>query len=181
MIHSKEELKQKIRTVPDFPKNGIMFKDITTLLKDAKALRFVINEFMEYYVKKDVYFDKIVSAESRGFIFGAILAHELRAGFVPIRKSGKLPSKTHKQEYELEYGKDTFEIHEDALEFGDSVLIVDDLLATGGTAEAAIKLCEKSGAKVRGLCFLIELGYLKGRDKLKDYEVFSLVDYDKEE
>jgi len=174
-------IKSKIRNIPDFPKKGIMFKDITTLLKDAKALRFVIEEFMDYYDEKNIHFDKIVSAESRGFIFGAILAHELRCGFVPIRKPGKLPGKTVSHEYELEYGQDKLEIHEDALDFGDSVLIVDDLLATGGTSVAAIKLCEKLGAKVKGIAFLVELGYLHGREKLKGYDVFSLVDYDSEE
>lgn len=174
-------IKGKIRTIHHFPKDGVMFKDITTMLKDARALRFVIDEIMDYYVAKEIYFDKVVSAESRGFIFGAILAHELRAGFVPIRKPGKLPSKTHAHEYELEYGKDKLEIHEDALEFGDAVLIVDDLLATGGTALAAVKLCEKLGAKVKSLAFVIELGYLHGRDKIKGYDIFSLVNYETEE
>lgn len=176
-----KEFKEKIREIPDFPKQGILYYDITTLLKDAKALRRVVDEFMDHYIRKEFAIDKVVSAESRGFIFGAILAHELHAGFVPLRKPGKLPSKTVSQEYELEYGKDKFEIHEDAIEAGDSCIIVDDLLATGGTAQAACKLVEKLGGRVRGLAFLVELGFLNGREKLKKYDIFSLVNYETEE
>jgi adenine phosphoribosyltransferase len=175
------DFKTKIRTVPHFPKQGVMFKDITTLLKDANALHDVTDEMVHYYLKKPYSIDKVVSAESRGFIFGALLAHELRAGFVPLRKPGKLPAKTLKQEFKTEYSIDAFEIHEDAIQPGDRCLIVDDLLATAGTAGAAVSLVERLGGKVEGLFFLIELSFLKGREKLKDYEVFSLINYDKEE
>ncbi len=172
-------LKEKIREIPDFPKKGILFYDITTLLKDAHALRHVIGELARHYIKKDFAIDKVVSMESRGFIFGPMLAHELHAGFVPMRKPGKLPAKTVKQEYALEYGKDAIEIHEDAIEKGDNILIVDDLLATGGTAEASARVVERLGGKVKGLAFIIELEFLNGRKKLKKYDVFSLVKYDK--
>ncbi|MEW6295757.1 MAG: adenine phosphoribosyltransferase [Candidatus Diapherotrites archaeon] len=173
-------LKEKIRAVPDFPKKGIMFRDITTLLQDAQAFRTVINEFKEYYTKKGIAIDKVASAESRGFIFGAVLAHELNAGFVPVRKPGKLPWKTIKQEFKTEYSTDAFELHMDSIKKGDRVLIADDLLATGGTIEAIIKLVEKLGGKVAGICCLVELSFLKGRKKLKGYDVFSLVDYESE-
>ena len=175
------DLKKKIRSVPDFPKKGIMFRDITTLLKDADALRHVIREFKEYYAKKGIKFNKVASAESRGFIFGAILAHEFNAGFVPVRKPGKLPAKTLRQEFKTEYSTDAFEIHSDAIEKGDRVLFCDDLLATGGTAKAAIDLIERLGGKVVGCAFLIELSFLKGREKLRGYDVFSLIDYESEE
>lgn len=175
------DYKEKIRTVPHFPKNGIMFKDITTLLKDAEALHAVTEEMAAYYIKKPYSIGKVVSAESRGFIFGALLAHELHAGFVPLRKPGKLPAKTIKQEFETEYSTDAFEIHADAIEKGDKCVIVDDLLATGGTSKAAVDLVERLGGEVKGLFFLVELSFLKGRSKLKGYDVFSLVDYDKEE
>ena len=173
------DLKSKIRTIPDFPKKGIMFKDITTLLQDAHAFRHVVREMIHHFDGKKI--TKVASAESRGFIFGSILAYELHAGFIPLRKPGKLPAKTIKQEFATEYSTDAFEIHEDAIVPGDKVLIVDDLLATGGTSKAAVDLVEKLGGKVIGLCFLIELSFLNGRDKLKDYDIFSLIDYDKEE
>lgn len=175
------DYKKHIRTVPHFPKKGIMFKDITTLLKDAHALRSVTDEMVSYYLKKPFSIDKVVSAESRGFIFGAILAKELHAGFVPLRKPGKLPAKTLKQEFDTEYSKDAFEIHVDAIQKGDSVLIADDLLATSGTINAAIKLVEKLGGKVEGICCLVELAFLKGREKLKGYDVFSIIKYESEE
>ncbi len=175
------DFKEKIRTVPHFPKKGIMFKDITTLLKDAQALRAVTDEMVRYYIKKPFCIDKVVSAESRGFIFGALLAHELHAGFVPLRKPGKLPAKTIKQEFQTEYSTDAFEIHEDAIEKGDKCIICDDLLATAGTSRAAIDLVERLGGEVKGLFFLIELSFLNGRKKLSGYDVFSLVDYEKEE
>ncbi len=171
-------LKEKIRSVPDFPKKGILFYDVTTLLKDAAALKHAANKIIEHYVEKNVKVNKVVSMESRGFILGSILAYELEAGFVPTRKAGKLPGKSISQEFEKEYGKDSFEIHEDAIEKGESVLIVDDLLATGGTAVATIKLIEQLGGKVAGLAFLIELNFLKGREKLKNYDVFSLIQYE---
>ena len=172
------DLKSKIRTVPHFPKKGIMFRDITTLLKDPKAFKYSIKKLKKYYKDKNV--DVVAGPESRGFIFGAVLAHELGVGFVPIRKPGKLPAETESQEYELEYGTDKIEIHKDAIEKGQNVLIIDDLLATGGTSEAAAKLVEKLGGKVAGLAYLIELSFLKGRDKLKNYDVYSLIDYDSE-
>lgn len=173
------ELKDKIRTIPDFPKKGVMFKDITTLLSDPHAFRYVIREIMHHFDGRGI--NIVASAESRGFILGAVLAHELHAGFVPLRKPGKLPYKTIKQEFITEYSKDAFEVHEDAIEKGNRVLIVDDLLATGGTAKAAVDLVEKLGGDIIGLAFLIELSFLKGREKLKGHDIFTLVDYDKEE
>jgi len=175
------DLSAKIRTVPHFPKKGIMFKDITTLLQDSAAFRQAIDEIVEYFIKKDLHFDKVVSTESRGFILGAVLAYEFHAGFVPLRKPGKLPYKTIKQEFQTEYSKDAFEIHEDAIEKGESVLVVDDLLATAGTSRAAIDLVEKLGGKVNGIAFLVELSFLKGREKLKGYDLISLVKFDREE
>ncbi|MDD5087041.1 MAG: adenine phosphoribosyltransferase [Candidatus Nanoarchaeia archaeon] len=173
------ELKDKIRTIPDFPKKGIMFKDITTLLKDHHAFRHVVRQILNYFDGKDI--NIVASAESRGFILGAVLAHELHAGFVPLRKPGKLPYKTIKQEFQTEYSTDAFEIHEDSVEKGDKVLIVDDLLATGGTAKAAVDLIEKLEGNVVGLAFIIELSFLKGREKLKGHDVLTLIDYEKEE
>ena len=175
------DYKEKIRTVPHFPKQGIMFKDITTLLKDAHPLTHVSDEMVDYYIKKEFRIDKVVSAESRGFIFGAILAHALHAGFVPLRKPGKLPAKTIRQEFATEYSTDAFEMHEDAIEKNDNCIIVDDLLATGGTSKAAVDLVEKLGGNVKGLCFMVELEFLRGREKLNGYDVFSLVKYEKEE
>src|SRR4030042_464053 len=145
------DFKQKIRTVPHFPKKGVMFKDITTLLKDAAAFRQAIDGLVEHFIKKDIHFDKVVSTESRGFIFGAVLAYEFHAGFVPLRKPGKLPAKTIRQEFKTEYSTDAFEIHEDAIEKGESVLVVDDLCATAGTAKAAVDLVERLGGKVNGI------------------------------
>lgn len=170
-------LKEKIRTIPDFPKKGIMFKDITTLLKDKEAFKHTIKEMKKHCNGK---IDKVVGAESRGFIFASVLAHELNAGFVPLRKPGKLPHKTLKQEFETEYSTDAFEIHEDAIQKGDKAIIVDDLLATGGTAKAAIDLVEKLEGKVEAILFLIELDFLNGRKKLEGYKIHSLINYDKE-
>ena len=158
-----------------------MFKDITTLLQDASAFRKAIDDLVEYFIKKDLHFDKVVSTEARGFILGAVLAYEFHAGFVPLRKPGKLPGKTIRQDFKTEYSTDAFEIHEDAIEKGDSVLVVDDLCATAGTARAAVDLVEKLGGKVNGIAFLIELTFLNGREKLKDYDICSLITYDKEE
>ena len=172
-------LKEWIRDVPDFPKKGIIFKDITTLLQDATAFRKSIDDLVEHFMKKDLHFDKIVSAESRGFILGAVLAYEFHAGFVPLRKPGKLPSNTIKEEFETEYSTDAFEVHEDAIEKGESILVVDDLCATAGTAKAAVNLVERLDGKVNGIAFLVELTFLKGIDKLKGYDVFSLIKYDK--
>ncbi|MGK9367725.1 adenine phosphoribosyltransferase [Melioribacter sp. Ez-97] len=172
------DLKSYIRTVPDFPKKGIMFRDVTTLLKDSKALNYAVDKL--YEISKDKGITKVVGIESRGFILGAALALKLNAGFVPVRKPGKLPAQKLAETYELEYGSDTIEIHKDAIQNGDVVLMHDDLLATGGTMEAACKLVEKLGGKIVQISFLIELSFLNGRDKLTDYEIHSLIDYDSE-
>src|SRR3990172_10308492 len=169
------DLRKYIRNVPDFPKEGIVFRDITTLLKNPIALKEVIQQL--YELTKGLKIDKVVGIESRGFIFGAMLAERLNAGFVLLRKPGKLPAETEKELYDLEYGRDSIEIHKDAISPGDKVLIHDDLLATGGTAKAAIKLVEKLGGEVVQVLFLIELSFLKGREKLKGYNVKALVDY----
>lgn len=177
-MDGKIGLRSKIRTVPHFPKKGIMFRDITTVLQDHESFRYAINEMLKCAKGKRI--DKVVSAESRGFIFGSVMAYELGAGFVLLRKPGKLPWKKLKEEFDTEYSKDAFEIHEDAIKKGESVLIVDDLLATGGTLEAAAKLVERLGGSVAGICVLIELSFLKGRDRLKGYEVSSVIDYTEE-
>ena len=169
------DLRKYIRYVPDFPKKGIVFRDITTLLKNPIALKEAIEQL--YESTKGLKIDKVVGIESRGFIFGAMLAERLNAGFVLLRKPGKLPAETEKELYDLEYGRDSIEIHKDAISPGDKVLIHDDLLATGGTAKAAIKLVEKLGGEVVQVLFLIELSFLKGREKLKGYNVKSLIDY----
>jgi adenine phosphoribosyltransferase len=170
------ELRAKIRDIKDFPTEGILFKDITTLLKDAKAFKCVLDELGTQYIQAGV--ELVVGVESRGFIFGGALAHELGAGFVPVRKLGKLPAKTIQAEYELEYGRDALAMHEDAIKPGQRVLVVDDLLATGGTMAAALRLVEQCGGVVIGLAFLIELAFLKGRSKLKDYPIASLIIYE---
>ena len=173
-----DDLIKKIRSVPDFPKKGIIFRDITTLLKDGKALRQVVDMFYDRY--KRVKVDKLVSVEARGFILGAALAYKLGVGFVPMRKPGKLPATTVRQEYALEYGTDSIEVHKDSIASGDRVLIHDDLLATGGTTRAACKLVERLGGKIIGLSFLIELLFLRGRDQLPGYEIFSILKYESE-
>jgi adenine phosphoribosyltransferase len=172
------ELKSIIRRVPDFPKKGIMFIDITTLLKDPKGFESALEEL--YKLCKDKGITKIVGIESRGFIFGAALAAKLGVGFVPIRKPRKLPAKTLSESYELEYGSDKIEIHEDAISKDDKILLHDDLLATGGTMEAACKLVEKLGGEIVQISFLVELTFLNGREKFKKYDVRSLVCYDSE-
>ena len=169
-------LKKYIRTIPDFPKKGIMFRDITTLIKNGKVFRKVVDEIAGRYKKEKI--DIVVGAESRGFIVGAAVAYKLGVGFVLVRKKGKLPHKTISATYELEYGTDTVEMHKDGIKRGQSVLIVDDLLATGGTASAAVDLVNKLGGKIIGVAFIIELVDLKGREKLKGYDVFSLVEYE---
>ncbi len=169
-------IENKVRTVPDFPKKGIMFRDITTLLKDKEAFNYVVERFYERY--KDKQIDKVVSVESRGFIFGSVLAYKLGAGFVPIRKPGKLPAEAIRQEYQLEYGTDSMEIHKDAIQPGEKVLVHDDLLATGGTVAAACKLIDRLQGKVEGICFLIELTPLNGRRALPKTDIFSLIEYD---
>ena len=172
-----EPLKKLIREVTDFPKKGILFYDITTLLKDNLGFATLIDALAEYYLTQKV--DLVLGIEARGFIFGPALAYRLNAGFVPVRKPGKLPSVTVKAEYELEYGSNTLEIHKDAIEKGQRVIIVDDLLATGGTAEATAKLASSLGAQIAGLGFVVELDFLSGRKKLQGYDVLSLLHYDK--
>jgi adenine phosphoribosyltransferase len=174
------DLSSKIRTVPNFPKKGILFYDVMSLFQDSAAFRQAVDELVEYFIKKDLHFDKVVSAESRGFILGAVLAYEFHAGFVPLRKPGKLPAATIRQEFETEYSKDAFEMHKDAIKKGESVLIVDDLCATAGTARAAVDLVEMLGGKVNGIAFLIELTFLKGREKLKGYDICSLLKFGSE-
>ena len=167
-----------IRTVPNFPKKGVMFRDITTLLQNKDGFRHAIDKLYERYKNKNI--EVIVGIESRGFIFGAALAYKLGCSFVPVRKEGKLPHKTMKQKYALEYGTATIEIHDDAVKVGQNVLIVDDLIATGGTALAAIKLVELLGGKVVECAFVVDLPDLKGRKKLKGYNVFTLVEFEGE-
>jgi adenine phosphoribosyltransferase len=169
------DLKSVIRTIPDFPKRGITFVDITTLLKNPDAFRYSLDQFHKEI--KPMNITAIVVIESRGFIFGAPLAERLGVPLVPVRKPGKLPAETVSQSYELEYGTDSIEMHKDALSNRDKVVIVDDLLATGGTAAATIKLAESLGAKVEALAFLIELSFLKGREKLQGYRLIRLVEY----
>ena len=169
-------VKSKIRSVNNFPKKGIIFRDITTALKEPEVLKEMIDYLCDQF--KDVKIDYIAGIESRGFIFGMPMAYKLNAGFVPIRKPNKLPAETISQEYQLEYGTDKIEIHTDAIKEGDNVLIVDDLLATGGTAEAACKLINKTGGNLVGIAFLIELEDLKGRDKFdKDLKIVSMLKY----
>jgi adenine phosphoribosyltransferase len=174
---NSDQLKKLIREIPDFPKKGILFYDITTLLKDKSGYAALIDQLAEHYIGKQV--DLILGMEARGFIFGPALAYRLNAGFVPVRKPGKLPAATARVEYDLEYGSNALEVHKDAIEKGQRVLIVDDLLATGGTAQATAKLATALGAQIAGLGFVVELDFLKGRDKLKPYDVFSLLHYDK--
>lgn len=168
-------IREAIRDIPDFPKEGILFKDITTLLRDPRAFRMAIDTIGDRFRDKDI--DYVVGIESRGFIFGGPIAYKLGVGFVPVRKPGKLPSVTTRIEYDLEYGKDALEIHIDAIEPGKRVLIVDDLLATGGTVKATVDLCDKIGALVVGAAFLIELSFLNGKEKLPGCEVMTLVTY----
>jgi len=170
-------LKSLVREVPDFPKKGILFYDITTLLKDKVGFATLIDALSEHYL--DVKIDLVLAIEARGFIFGPALAYRLNAGFVPIRKPGKLPAQTVQWKYELEYGIDTLEIHKDAIQPGQRVIIVDDLLATGGTANACLQLAKSLGAEVAGLGFVVELDFLSGRKKFDGTEVFSLLHYEK--
>jgi adenine phosphoribosyltransferase len=170
-----EPLKNLIREVPDFPKKGILFYDITTLLKDKTGFATLIDALSEHYLEKNI--DLIIGIEARGFIFGPALGYRLNAGFVPVRKPKKLPAATAKVTYDLEYGTDTLEIHKDAVQKGQRVVIVDDLLATGGTAQACAQLVESIGGEVAGLGFAVELDFLKGRERLAKYDVFSLLHY----
>ncbi len=169
------DLEKFIREVPDFPKKGIMFKDITTLLQDGDAFRLAMNRMLKKYLDEEI--DKVMGVEARGLVLGGVMAYKLGCGFVPARKPGKLPYRTIREEYTLEYGTNSLEVHEDSIKAGERVLVVDDLLATGGTALAAAKLAEKLGGKVIGIEFLIELGFLHGREKLAGYKVNSLITY----
>jgi adenine phosphoribosyltransferase len=171
-----KKLEEYVRSIPDFPEPGIIFRDITTVLKDADGLQLAIDSIQT--MLKDVDFDVVLGPESRGFIFGTPIAYNLHKSFVPVRKKGKLPCETVEMEYELEYGKATIEIHKDAILPGQKVVIVDDLIATGGTTEAIIKLVEGMGAEVVKVCFLIELAGLNGREKLKGYAVDSAIIYE---
>ncbi len=168
-------VESKVRDIVDFPKKGIIFRDITTAVKDAKALQFMVDFLVQQYEDKKI--DYVAGIESRGFIFGAPLAYKLNAGFILIRKPGKLPADTISQEYELEYGTDKIEMHADAVEPGKNVLVIDDLLATGGTVDAACKLLKKAGANVVGAGFIIELSDLGGRKKLEGIDVTSMIQY----
>src|SRR5437867_1580379 len=172
-----DELKKLIREVPDFPKKGILFYDITTLLKDKLGFATLIDALSENYIGKEI--DLVLGMEARGFIFGPALSYRLNAGFDPVRKPGKLPTDTVKVTYDLEYGSNALEIHKDAIQKGQRVLIVDDLLATGGTAAATAELAHGLGAEIAGLAFVVELDFLKGREKLAKYDVFALLHYDR--
>jgi adenine phosphoribosyltransferase len=171
-----EDLKKLIREIPDYPKPGVLFYDITTLIKDRAGFARVVDFMTSPYLDKNV--DLVLGMEARGFIFGSAVAYRLNAGFIPVRKPKKLPFETVSYPYDLEYGTDTLEIHKDAIQPGQRVLIVDDLLATGGTAEAAAKLATKLEADICGFCFVVELDFLHGRKRLAPYEVFSLLHYD---
>jgi adenine phosphoribosyltransferase len=173
-----KEIAEKIRNVSDFPQKGIQFKDITTLTKDGKSFAKVINLFDEKFKNKQI--DVVVGIESRGFIFGGALAYKWGVGFIPVRKPGKLPAEKIREEYDLEYGSDSLEIHVDSIQKGQKILIVDDLLATGGTIKATAKLVERLGGDIAGMAFVIELSFLHGREKVKKYDVLTLVDYDDE-
>lgn len=173
-----EYLRECIRNVPDFPKKGIVFRDITTLLNQPDAFKKAVDYFFEKYKSEKI--DKVVGIESRGFIVGGTLAYKLNVGFVPIRKPNKLPAETLREEYQLEYGTDAIEIHKDSIKSGERVLLHDDLLATGGTMQAACRLVERLGGKVVGISFLIELSFLNGRKYLINYDVESIVKYQSE-
>lgn len=172
------DLKSKIRSIPDFPKKGIVFRDITPLVRDREAFKYAVDLMASKYSERKI--DAILGAEARGFIFGAAMAYKLGTGFIPVRKPGKLPYEVCRASYSLEYGENIMEMHIDAIKQGDNILIVDDLVATGGTAKAQAELVEKRGGDVTGLCFLIELEFLNPRKLLKDYEVISLISYKSE-
>ena len=171
----KRDLKNAVRTIPDFPKPGILFRDITTLLKNKEAFKKSVTMLAKKFRKAGI--DYVVAVEARGFILGGALAYKLGAGFIPVRKKGKLPYKTQSVTYDLEYGTDTLEIHEDALTSGAKVLIVDDLLATGGTVKAVTELVKKFNAEIAGIVFLIELTDLKGKEKLKEFDFTSIIKF----
>lgn len=169
------DLKSKIREIPNFPKDGILFYDITTLLKDGETFQGVVQRLARFYQDEEI--QKVVAVESRGFILGAPVAYHLKAGFVPVRKPGKLPSDIYEARYDLEYGSDALTVHQDAISPGERVLIVDDLLATGGTISATVELVKRLGGIIQGVAFLVELTELKGRSRLGSYPVISLVAY----
>ncbi|MBI5218190.1 MAG: adenine phosphoribosyltransferase [Bacteroidia bacterium] len=171
-------IKDTIRTIPDWPVKGIMFRDITTLMQDPDAFREACDQLYERYAEMEI--DKIAGIDARGFIFGSVLAYKLDVGFIPVRKKGKLPYKTVTENYSLEYGNNEIELHEDAVSKGEKILIIDDLIATGGTVKAAVNLVEKLGGEVVECAFVVELPDLKGREKLKGYPVFSLVQFEGE-
>ena len=171
-----KKIEEYVRSIPDFPEPGIIFRDVTSILQDADGLRLAIDKIQESL--EGVEFDTVVGPESRGFIFGVPVAYNLHKGFVPVRKKGKLPCETVEIEYDLEYGSSVIEMHKDAIKSGEKVVIIDDLIATGGTTEAIIKLVEGLGGEVVKICFLMELAGLKGREKLKDYDVASVICYD---
>jgi adenine phosphoribosyltransferase len=170
-----EWLKEHIRDIPDFPKEGIVFKDITPLLAHKKAFTYTIDSLAHHYDRDEI--DKVLGIEARGFMVAAPLAYRFTAGLIPVRKKGKLPWKVETESYELEYGTDDLEVHKDAIEPGERILIVDDVLATGGTAVATAKLTERCGGKVAGIATIMELGFLKGRERLTNYEFLSLIRY----
>ena len=174
-FETEAELKSKLRIIPDWPKKGVNFVDITTLLKDAKAFKSVIDMFTNYFARKKI--EAIVGIEARGLMLGSPVAYNLGIGFVPARKKGKLPAEKYTMEYMLEYGSEYIEMHTDGLEKGQKVAIVDDLLATGGTAEATARLVEKLGGVVSGYSFLVELDFLRGRQKIQNYDILSLVHF----
>jgi adenine phosphoribosyltransferase len=174
-VASKINLKDYIRNIPDFPKAGILFRDITTLLKDKRAFKLAVNSLVDKYRNKKI--DVVVAVEARGFILGGAVAHKLGAGFVPVRKKGKLPWKANSVSYDLEYGTDTLQMHNDAIRPGERVLVLDDLLATGGTAKAVADLVHQLNGKILGMAFMIELKDCRGLDKLKGYPVYSLIKY----
>ncbi len=170
-----ERLKKKIRDIPDFPKPGIIFKDITPMVKDPAALRLSVHQLLQPFLGREI--TAVAGMEARGFIFGSLVAWELGLPFIPLRKPGKLPYDVQTVEYDLEYGSAALEVHIDAFDANDRVLLIDDLLATGGTAKASCELVEKSGAKIEACAFVVELDFLNGREKLRDYEVHSLIHY----
>jgi adenine phosphoribosyltransferase len=171
-------LKDSIRSIPDWPIEGVIFRDLTTLMQDPEAYRSACDLFYDRY--KNLNIDKVVGIDARGFVFGAVLAYQLNVGFIPVRKKGKLPYKTVSQEYTLEYGKNTVEMHEDSITEGEKVVIIDDLIATGGTIEAAVKLVKKLGGEILECGFIVELPELKGRDKIKDQNIFTICEFEGE-
>jgi adenine phosphoribosyltransferase len=172
------DLKASIRSIPDWPIDGVIFRDLTTLMLDPEAYQNACDIFYNRYKKLNV--DKVVGIDARGFVFGAVLAYQLHVGFVPVRKKGKLPYKTVSEEYTLEYGKNTVEMHEDAITKGEKIVIIDDLIATGGTIEAAVKLVKKLGGDILECAFIVELPELKGREKIRDQKIFTICEFEGE-